>query len=219
MTVSAHRTGGTPLVLYFRTMKILTTLICLLSLQSLMAQPASQEAVELQRATLEERFLIMKNKSQKYGDYKVIKEAVLDGVWRITRDSMRTQKALVKEKQDAIASLQSQLQNAQATLQQKEASMAELVNSSTHISVLGINLEKKTFVGVFFTLLIGLVLALVVMTGKLKSMYSAIKEKIDLVNATNFEFEEYKHKALDKQTKLSRELQNERNKLMEMKRG
>ena len=45
------------------------------------------------------------------------------------------------------------------------------------------------------------------------------KEKIDLINATTFEFEEYKHKALDKQTKLSRELQNERNKLMEMKRG
>jgi len=101
-----------------------------------MAQPASQEAIELQRATLDERFLIMKNKSQKYGDYKVIKENVLDGVWRISRDSMRTQKAMVKEKEATIASLQSQLQNAQATLQQKEASMAELIDASTHISVL-----------------------------------------------------------------------------------
>jgi hypothetical protein len=184
-----------------------------------MAQPASQEAIELQRATLDERFLIMKNKSQKYGDYKVIKENVLDGVWRISRDSMRTQKAMVKEKEATIASLQSQLQNAQATLQQKEASMAELIDASTHISVLGINFEKKTFAAIFFALVIGLVLAIGVLTGKLKSMYSAIKEKIDLVNATTFEFEEYKHKALDKQTKLSRELQNERNKLMEMKRG
>jgi len=80
-------------------------------------------------------------------------------------------------------------------------------------------LRKKTFAAIFFALVIGLVLAIGVLTGKLKSMYSAIKEKIDLVNATTFEFEEYKHKALDKQTKLSRELQNERNKLMEMKRG
>jgi len=200
-------------------MKILATLICLLSMETLLAQPASQEAVDLQRATLEERFLIMKNKSQKYGDYKVIKEAVLDGVWKIAKDSMRTQKSLVKEKQGTITSLETQLQNAQAALQQKEASMAELVDSSTHISVLGINFEKKTFVTIFFTLVVGLLLALGILTGKLKSMYSAIREKIDLVNATNFEFEEYKHKALDKQTKLSRELQNERNKLMEMKRG
>jgi hypothetical protein len=188
-------------------------------METLLAQPASQEAVDLQRATLEERFLIMKNKSQKYGDYKVIKEAVLDGVWKIAKDSMRTQKSLVKEKQGTITSLETQLQNAQAALQQKEASMAELVDSSTHISVLGINFEKKTFVTIFFTLVVGLLLALGILTGKLKSMYSAIREKIDLVNATNFEFEEYKHKALDKQTKLSRELQNERNKLMEMKRG
>src|SRR5437868_14511996 len=119
-------------------MKILATLICLLSMETLLAQPASQEAVDLQRATLEERFLIMKNKSQKYGDYKVIKESVLDGVWKITRDSMRTQKAMVKEKQSTITGLESQLQNAQAALQQKEASMAELVDASTHISVLGI---------------------------------------------------------------------------------
>lgn len=200
-------------------MKILAILICLLSFETLLAQPASQEAVDLQRATLEERFLIMKNKSQKYGDYKVIKESVLDGVWKITRDSIRTQKAMVKEKQATITGLETQLQNAQAALQQKEASMAELIDASTHISVLGINFEKKTFATIFFTLVTGLLLAIGVLTGRLKSMYSAIKEKIDLINATTFEFEEYKHKALDKQTKLSRELQNERNKLMEMKRG
>ncbi len=200
-------------------MKILAILICLLSFETLLAQPASQEAVDLQRATLEERFSIMKNKSQKYGDYTVIKESVLEGVWKITRDSMRTQKATVKERQATITSLERQLQNANAALQQKEASMAELIESSTHISILGINFEKKAFAMIFFTLVVGLVLTLVVLTGKLKSMYSAINEKVDLINATTFEFEEYKHKALDKQTKLSRELQNERNKLMEMKRG
>lgn len=202
-------------------MKILTTLpiILLLSVETATAQPASQEAVDLQRATLEERFSIMKSKSQTYGDYKVIKEGVLDGVWKITRDSIRTQRALVNERKATIASLENQLQNIQATLQQKEASMADLVNASTHISVLGMNFEKNTFVATFFTLLVGLLMALGVMTGKLKSMYAAIREKIDLINATNFEFEEYKHKALDKQTKLSRELQNERNKLMEMKRS
>lgn len=202
-------------------MKILATLpiVLLLSVETTTAQPASQEAVDLQRATLEERFSIMKNKSQTYGDYKVIKEGVLDGVWRITRDSIRTQKVLLKEKQATIASLETQLQNIQAALQQKETSMADLVNASTHISVLGINFEKNTFVVTFFTLLAGLLLTLGVMTGKLKSMYAAVREKIDLINATNFEFEEYKHKALEKQTKLSRELQNERNKLMELKRS
>jgi hypothetical protein len=37
------------------------------------------------------------------------------------------------------------------------------------------------------------------------------------VSALTNEFEEYKHRAMDKQTKLSRELQDERNKLASMR--
>ena len=65
-----------------------------------------------------------------------------------------------------------------------------------------------------------ILLSLIAMlVGKLKLMYASAREKINLIEATNLEFEDYKRKSLDRQTKLSRELQNERNKLVELRRG
>jgi uncharacterized protein YfkK (UPF0435 family) len=126
---------------------------------------------------------------------------------------------MVREARGTIASLETELQNARLALQQKEASMAEMVYSSTHITVLGISFDKKVFIAIVSIVTLGLLVMLGIMSGRLKLMGSSIKEKVDLVNATTIELEEYKKKSLEKQTKLSRELQNERNKLTELKRS
>ena len=42
--------------------------------------------------SLQERFLYLKSKSQSYGAYKVVKESVLDGVWKIANDSIAARK-------------------------------------------------------------------------------------------------------------------------------
>ena len=59
------------------------------------AQPAV-EALKAKDLTLKDRYVLMKTKSQTYQDYKVIKETVLDGVWKITIDSLH-------EKNNALA--------------------------------------------------------------------------------------------------------------------
>ena len=48
---------------------------------------------------------------------------------------------------------------------------------------------------------------------------NALSERNLAVTALTSEFEDYKHRAMDKQTKLSRELQDERNKLQAMIRN
>ncbi len=200
-------------------MKCFTTLLCLLAIQPLRAQNATPETGDWQKATLEERYHMMKSKSQTFQDYKVIKENVLDGVWKITRDSIRTNKARLTEAKGTISSMEAEMKDIRLVLEQEEASMEEMVYASTHISVAGVSLAKRMFVGMVVVTLLGLLLMLGALIGKLKLMNSSLKEKIDLINSTSFEFEDYKRKSLDRQTKLSRELQNERNKLIEIRRG
>jgi hypothetical protein len=81
---------------------------------------------------------------------------------------------------------------------------------------LGIDFDKGFFAGLvgFIILALGLTIAVIMYT--LKSSRKMLKEKADLANAISAEYEDYKRKAMDKQTKLSRELQNERNKLQEL---
>ena len=181
---------------------------------------AAQESVESvsERSTLRERFVIMKAKSQTYGDYKVVKETVLDGVWKITMDSINSGKAVLRDTRNRVSALENELQNIQATLKQKEASMVEITYDGTHINVLGISFEKGTFVGMVAIIVLALLALLGIIFARLNSQNASLREKSELIETTNHEFEDYKRKALDRQTKISRELQNERNKLMEIKR-
>jgi hypothetical protein len=191
----------------------------LLSFLTIQAQPAAQEALDNTNAPLNDRYGVMKSNSQTYGDYKVIKEYILDGFWKIATDSIRATKATLKTAKATISRLESKVDSLQKTMLQKESSMEEMVFASTHISVAGINVNKAAFKGVAGLTIVGLLLALGIMTGKLNILYTAVKEKMEVINLTSHEFEDFKKKAMERQTKLSRELQTERNKLMEMKRG
>ena len=199
-------------------MKSTITLVSLLFATHLLAQSPAQEALEGQK-TPEQRYDVMKSKSQTYGDYKVIKEYILDGVWKISLDSIRAARAARRNAEDAILSLKKELENTRYALRQKEADQAEIVYDSNHISLLGIGFEKATFVGLMSVIITGLLLLLGMLTGKLRLVTSSVREKMELLSATHAEFDDYKRKALDRQTKLSRELQTERNRLMELGRG
>ena len=197
-------------------MKYLIVFCCCLTSHAVIGQTTVQENPKM---TLDERYQVMKARGQTYEDYKVIKEFVLDGVWKITKDSIRSNKMLQQTGRETIAKLETELKHSQGALQQKEADQAGIVFDSTHISLLGISMTKGMFLGLVALVVLGLFLLLGLMFGRLKIMQVSLQEKTDLANSTNSEFEEYKRKSLDKQTKLSRELQNERNKLLELKRS
>lgn len=179
------------------------------------AQSAA-DALKSDNQTLRERYLLMKTKSQNYQEYKVIKEPILDGLFNIFLDSVTAKQAAIRKSQAQNNNLQAELNKSMETLKAKEDSMKDIVHASTHITVLGIDFNKGFFAGMVGVILLiaALVIAGVVYT--MKVMRKNLTEKEDLANAISAEYEEYKRKAMEKQTKLSRELQNERNKLQEL---
>jgi hypothetical protein len=193
----------------------LLLMMVLLVAGSAFAQTA-EDALKSDKQTLRERYLVMKMKSQNYQEYKVIKENILDGMWKIVLDTMNAKQAAIRKSQAEANNLQAELNKNIETLKAKENSMNDIVYASTHIRVLGIDFDKGFFAGLFGAIL---VIAGLVLAGVLYSM-SVLKknlnEKESLATAISTEYEDYKRKAMDKQTKLSRELQNERNKLQEL---
>jgi len=190
-------------------------LICVLSFAGAVAQSAT-DALNKDDQTLRERYLLMKTKSQNYQDYKVIKENLLDSWWKIVVDSVQAKQALVRAANQKAATLENELKANKDLLAQKEASMQDIVYASTHINVLGIDFDKGFFAGMMGVIILGLGVTIAVIMYTLKAIKHNLKEKADLAAAIGTEYDEYKRKAMDKQTKLSRELQNERNKLMEL---
>jgi hypothetical protein len=196
--------------------KLVIFFFCLLAVSSLSAQVAT-DAMNQKDLTLRERFTIMKTKSQSYNDYKVIKEFLLDGVWKIVQDSIQKDKAKIHEENITIARLEGEVKQVKDSMKMKDESVAGIVFDSTHIKVLGMNLNKSGFITFVTVVVIALLVLLGVFFARMKLMHTNMKEKVESLNILNKEYDDFKHKALDKQTKLSRELQNERNKLQELR--
>jgi len=194
--------------------KSLVLWVCLLASSITFAQ----QAAEVQgNYNLRDRFLLMKTKSQSYNDYKVIKETVLDGVWKIINDSLNAKNAAIRGAQANINGLKGQLAKTEDALKAKEKSMTDIQYASTHITVLGIDFTKGVFLTVVACLLGGLIAFVAIIFGRMQLQSKSLSERNLAVSALTNEFEEYKHRAMDKQTKLSRELQDERNKLASMR--
>jgi hypothetical protein len=174
---------------------------------------SQSEAAKPKELTLQDRFDLMKTTSQTFQDYKVVKEVVLDGVWKISQDSVTRLKGALVTQRASIVQLEKSLSDERSLIEKVRASQQGLEYDSTHISIFGVSFGKTLFVSGVFIVLLGLLGLLGGLFGKLKLISSEAKETRDLLNFSTHEFEEYKKKSLEKQAKLSRELQTERNRI------
>jgi len=169
--------------------------------------------------TLQQRYLNMKSKAETYQEYKVIKENLMDGVWKIMQDSIRKEKLLVEQERQKNLKLEVQYHSVKDTLTQERSAITQIMYNSSHISVLGIDFKKSVFL-IFVTVVLSLLLLIgSVMIIKIKFVQTTAKEKIVIADAVTREFDEFKKKSMEKQTKLARELQTERNKITDLKHG
>ena len=198
--------------------KLTAILVCWLASQFAFAQTQPADALEGQY-TLKDRFAIMKAKSQTYQNYKVIKEGVLDGVWKIIQDSIQAKQAMIGASKQQINQLRAEVNQTKQEMKQKEAAVQGVVFDSSHINVLGIDFSKGFFLSLTGILLAALIGFLVFVLTRMKVIDKSIREKNLTITMVSNEYEEYKKKAMEKQTKLSRELQDERNRLQELRRS
>lgn len=174
-------------------------------------------ALEGKTKTLQERYLLMKTKSETYQDYKVIKESIMDGVWRIGNDSLTRREQQLAEANAKIKALEKEITVARAELKAKEDSMTDVVFASTHVNVLGVSFAKGFFLALVALGVVAMTGAIFFLLARIKSMFAFVKESKAIVASVTNEFEEYRRKSFEKQTKLNRELQTERNKFVELK--
>src|SRR5687768_16583265 len=189
-------------------------LLVLLVWMSAMQVSFAQEIEGLpENPSLKERVLYIKSKSQSYGVYKVVKETTMDGVWKMAQDTMAAKEASIQRTQQNINKLKGELANSMQALKDKEKSIEQIQHASTHINVIGIDFNKGTFITTVAIIIASLLVLLGLFFGRMKLQNNSLSERNLAVSALTHEFEEYKQRAMERQTKLSRELQDERNKL------
>lgn len=168
---------------------------------------------------LTQSFNTIKDKAQTFKDYKVIKQTTLDAFWKTVEDSLAKQRLAIKQQQAEINSFNARMDQQKVEIAKREAAAAEMEFDSEHITVAGIAMHKAAFISVFFISLAILVSLMVLSFIRSQLLSRSLKEKAEAMLILTSEFEEYKHRALEKQMKISRELQDERNRKAELRTG
>lgn len=151
--------------------------------------------------------------------YKLVNPFRLTNLWKNTMDSLRAEKKARREAQaklsNSAGSIQAMTDSLQKNQQELEKSMTE-INS---IFILGMPVAKSLYNTIMWGLVIILGIALAAITMLMGKHKNEANYRIKLFEELTAEFQSYKAKANEREKKLARELQDERNKLDDMNNG
>ena len=184
-----------------------------LSLHDAVAQVSSAKTP----FTLQEQFVFLKEESNTYKDKKIIRETELNRFWTNVRDSLsqvHQQLALTKNN---INAQKSEIDTLNAKLESQRQMVEDSEHASTHISVMGIDILKNNFLSFFW--ITASVLTLLLLGALYQYRHSKMVTSKTQYNlrAIQRELEDFRKKSLEKERKLRRELQTERNRVEELK--
>ena len=196
--------------------KILLPIIAVL-LINLTAQAQLKTDTSKVDPTLKGQYQLLLSKSKTLNGYKLINPARLSTFWQNVRDSLtidRKQLAATKKKIEdqgkEISELKKQISGTESSLASSNARLNE-------ISFLGIGFTKSNYNLLVWGLIIALGAALAFIILRSAKHIHEARYRSTLYEEISQEYQNYKAKANDKEKKLARELQDERNKLDELK--
>jgi ABC-type multidrug transport system fused ATPase/permease subunit len=162
--------------------------------------------------TLANQFDYVIQKSNNFQEYKVVKRDYLMLLKKNSLDSVgrfKNELVSLKSQFSNHASIVAQLND---TLKATNEELKTLKTAQDNVSLFGSPISKTNYNIVMWGIVIVLFLILIVFLFQLKSAKSIAHEVKNNVEKIEEEFEDYKHKALEKEQKLGRQLQDEINK-------
>lgn len=167
--------------------------------------------------SIDSQFNKIIEESNDFQDYKVVKKSKLNEL-RITtnkkiallNDSILEKNSLIKSKDQRIADLKS-------TLETTENNLEETNLEKSSMEFAGIQTTKSVYNLAVWSIILVLSIILIFFIFRFKRSNAITKNSIQQLKSTEEELEELRKRSIEKEQKLGRELQNERNKLARLK--
>ena len=189
---------------------ITITAIALLLFTTNIFSQTPNEIVNL--TTVEGQFQNLIDKSNSFQDYKVVKKTSLLKLQSNILDSLKVSKNKVLANVNFLNSQKRAITALEAKSAKSETILANLRSEKDSISLFGIQLEKSFFKNLFFFIVIGLIAILAFFIFRFKQSNLITKASKLALEQSEKEFEIYKEKALEREQKAMRMLQDELNK-------
>jgi hypothetical protein len=143
-------------------------------------------------------------------------QPLISAMWKNASDTLQLTRKKLKASNDSLAIKTHTVDSLNLLLTGRDQNNTTAADRATQMSLLGIYVSKTTYNIVVWGLIIVLGVTAFVVISQSASYRRQAKEKTQLYSELEEEFKTYKAKANDKEKKLARELQTERNKLDEL---
>lgn len=167
--------------------------------------------------TLRQQYAILKSDLDVINGFRMVKLYEMDQLWKVVEDSLKVKRAAIGEGVALAKQQATEIEALKAQVVKTESEKQELVSGVTNLSAYGITFSKGGFVTLATSVIIGLVVLSAVLFLISRMAIKSSRESKKVSDELYKEFEDYKHQAVEKNIKLSRELQNMKNRMAELK--
>ncbi len=176
-----------------------------------------RDTVKNTDATLNGQYKYMLSRSRTTADgYKSIAPARLNELWKNVNDSLRKERAERKGLLQKFNEQGKTVNYLKTEISGKETSINSYSDKLNEIKFLGISFDKGTYNLMVWSIIGLLVIALIIVIATSGRKISEGNHRIQLYDEISEEYQTYKSKTVEKERKLARELQDERNKVAEL---
>ena len=162
--------------------------------------------------TLDKQFDYVVQKSNNFQEYKVVKKDFLTILKRNSLDSVNRFKTELADLKSELASHSATVQQLKDTLKTTQVELDKLKIAQDNVSFFGTPISKTNYNLIMWGIVSVLLLILVVFLFQLKGAKSTASDAKNSLEKLEEDYEDYKRKALEKEQKLGRQLQDEINK-------
>jgi len=162
--------------------------------------------------TIENQLQTILTKSNSYQNYKVIKKNWLEQLSINLSDTIHLFKTQLTTTQNLLNEQKTNISQLKENLQNINAKLAHTIQEKNSISLLGIQTDKSTYNKITWLIILILLILFTLFVLKFKRSNLLTKQANKLLKETEHEFELHRTKALEREQKVMRKLQDEINK-------
>ncbi|MEZ5007754.1 MAG: hypothetical protein R2753_06325 [Chitinophagales bacterium] len=190
----------------------LTTALFLLFQISAIFSQEEVVAKDLSNGSIKEQFDYINSNSNRYQDYRVVKQTWLNQLESNVADSLNVVKKELKETHSLINEQKKEINSLKELLDNTNSSLDKVNNEKDKISFFGIMLKKAAYKSIMWAIIAALGVLLLIFIMRFASSKSVTAQTKKAHNEVMEEFSNYKNKAMEEEQKLRRKLQDEINK-------
>jgi len=166
--------------------------------------------------TLEEQYFELKDESNNYQVYKVVKEAKMDAFWSSVADTLSENRSEIIELKAEVKSLKSEVSTLEAGIAERDSSLSDQSYMIEHMSFLGLDMTKSGYSTMTWSIIFILIIAVLILYFRYNSANRVTRTTKKEFDSLHEEFEDHKKRSREKETKLKRDLQTEINRVEEL---